>query len=429
MTFFRVTEVRHHKTRSLRSKRYWLYLWNHWPTITLIYSLVICILVTVRTHQRAIYDMPLHLEYPVDCSKILKGNPREIDLVWKLYEEVVEISANGLIPIPSDRDVAAYADNCDFFKEQRQYPRIAASREEEQYPLAFVIVVHRNAAQVEKLLRALYQPQNVYAIHPDAKSSPDFLKAIQKLASCFDNVFVCSTLEDVQYGRHSRLMADINCMRDLIKREVQWKYLINQCGEAFPLKTNLEMVRQLKSYNGLNDVESYPTVGKKLNRFHRYGSDRKLEVVTRLQQNPPPGDIELFSGNAYNSLTRGFVEYVLSEELPRRFLEWLEDAWSPDEHYWASLNRVPGTPGGFAGSTMDLTTYVNWKHDHRHVCNGWIIHHLCVFSSADLPVISSMPHLFVNKLYYFKDPIALQCLQDSLTNRTHKDHFWLPWLW
>nr|XP_054773435.1 beta-1,3-galactosyl-O-glycosyl-glycoprotein beta-1,6-N-acetylglucosaminyltransferase 4-like [Lytechinus pictus] len=324
MTFFRITEVRFHKSRFLRKLRHdWLHnhLWNHWPTITLIYSLVICILVTIRTNKRMVHeDIPLHLEYPVDCGEIMKGDPEELDHVLKLYEQVSDISVNGLLPIPSDRRVLAFATNCHFFKQQRKYPQRTASHEEEQYPLAFVIVIHRNAAQVERLLRALYQPQNVYAIHPDAKSPPDFIKAIRKFASCFDNVFVCSTLEDVQYGRHSHLMAYINCMRDLIKHPVQWKYVINQCGEAFPLKTNLEMVQQLKSYNDLNDVESHPTSGKKLKRFHRNGPNRKLEVGITLQHNPsPPGDIELFSGNAYNSLTRGFVDFVLSEDLPQKF--------------------------------------------------------------------------------------------------------------
>lgn len=427
MTFYQLTEIRFSRRQSLRMRRYCLRLWNHWPTITLIYSLVLCIMVTSRTRERVVLDIPLHLDYPVHCGEVMKGSPRELNFVRKLYKEVVKMTSDGLIPIPSDRDVAAYADNCGFFKEQRRYPQRVGSLEEEQYPLAFVIVVHRNAAQVETLLRALYQPQNVYAIHPDGKSPPEFLEAVKNIASCFDNVFVCSKLEDVEYGKHSRLMADINCMRDLIKHPVQWKYLINQCGEAFPLKTNLEMVRQLKSYHGLNDVESYPTSGKKLDRFLRYGHERKLPVETRLKQNPPPGNIELFSGNAYNSLTRGFVEYVLTEELPQRFLEWLVDAWSPDEHYWASLNRVPGAPGGFDGSTMDLTTYVNWKHTHKHVCHGSYIHHLCVFSSADLTLISIMPHLFVNKLHYFEDPIALQCLQESLTYRTRKGHSILPW--
>ena len=36
---------------------------------------------------------------------------------------------------------------------------------------------------------------------------------------------------------------------------VQWKYLMNVAGEAFPLKTNAELVGILRLYNGASDVE------------------------------------------------------------------------------------------------------------------------------------------------------------------------------
>ncbi|GFR63029.1 beta-1,3-galactosyl-O-glycosyl-glycoprotein beta-1,6-N-acetylglucosaminyltransferase-like [Elysia marginata] len=49
-------------------------------------------------------------------------------------------------------------------------------------------------------------------------------------------------------------MADVHCMRDLIGHHVRWNYVINMPGQQFPLKSNLEMVRILKLYNGANDV-------------------------------------------------------------------------------------------------------------------------------------------------------------------------------
>ena len=35
----------------------------------------------------------------------------------------------------------------------------------------------------------------------------------------------------------------------------RWQYLINVAGQAFPLKSNLELVEILKTYNGHNDIE------------------------------------------------------------------------------------------------------------------------------------------------------------------------------
>ena len=35
-----------------------------------------------------------------------------------------------------------------------------------------------------------------------------------------------------------------------------WKYYLNLASQAFPLKTNAELVTILKTYNGSNDIES-----------------------------------------------------------------------------------------------------------------------------------------------------------------------------
>lgn len=83
------------------------------------------------------------------------------------------------------------------------------------------------------------------------------------LASCFDNVRLASRLERVIYAGFSRLQADINCMRDHLdaaraaedvprsqRRRLPWRYLINTAGQAFPLRTNAELVSILRLYNG-----------------------------------------------------------------------------------------------------------------------------------------------------------------------------------
>ena len=45
-------------------------------------------------------------------------------------------------------------------------------------------------------------------------------------------------------------------MRDMLRIGTDWKYYINLASEAFPLKTNAELVEILKIYNGANDIES-----------------------------------------------------------------------------------------------------------------------------------------------------------------------------
>lgn len=55
-------------------------------------------------------------------------------------------------------------------------------------------------------------------------------------------------------------------MADLYNSSTKWKYFINVCGQDFPLKTNLEIVRMLKSLWGSNSMESEVMPGRKRRR-------------------------------------------------------------------------------------------------------------------------------------------------------------------
>lgn len=108
----------------------------------------------------------------------------------------------------------------------------------------------------ERLLRAIYAPQNIYCVHVDNKSDESVISAISAITSCFPNVFVVSQNVNVFYGSWSRVQADLNCMADLYNASSKWKYFINLCGQDFPLKTNLEIVRMLRALMGRNSLES-----------------------------------------------------------------------------------------------------------------------------------------------------------------------------
>ncbi len=119
----------------------------------------------------------------------------------------------------------------------------------------------------ERLLRAIYAPQNVYCIHVDKKSEASVFDAINAIVPCFPNVFVASKTVNVVYAAWPRVQADINCMADLYNSSTKWKYFINLCGQDFPLKTNLEIVRMLRSLRGGNSLESEKMPGHKKWRF------------------------------------------------------------------------------------------------------------------------------------------------------------------
>lgn len=220
------------------------------------------------------------------------------------------------------------------------------SREEEDYPLAFIVTIHKELEIFIRLLRSIYMPQNVYCIHVDAKAPPEYKATVQKLASCFENVFVARRSETVTYAGYSRLQADLNCMGELIMSKVPWRKVLNLCGQDFPIMSNLELVRYMQSEewrdrNMTPGVKQPAVFSFRTSMMHieMVGSHvRKLEQKKR----PPPRNIQVYFGTAYYALTREFVQFVLTSQAAQELLMWSRDTYSPDEHVWVTLNHLKG---------------------------------------------------------------------------------------
>uniref|UniRef100_UPI0037E8A973 beta-1,3-galactosyl-O-glycosyl-glycoprotein beta-1,6-N-acetylglucosaminyltransferase 7 n=1 Tax=Semicossyphus pulcher TaxID=241346 RepID=UPI0037E8A973 len=300
------------------------------------------------------------------------------------------------------------------------------SHEEENYPLAFIVTVHKELGLFVRLLRAIYMPQNVYCIHVDAKAPLEYQEAVRQLVSCFRNTFLSSRSETVTYAGFSRLQADLNCMTDLAKSEIGWRKVVNLCGQDFPIMSNLELVRYMQSKEW-RDRNMTPGVKQPTSFRHRtqlqhieiFGSHvaRKLG----LKKGPPPHNLQVYFGTAYYALTRAFVNFVLKSTLARDLLEWSKDTYSPDEHYWVTLNNIKEAPGshidgGWAGDIRAI----KWRDQEGRAhngCKGRYVRDICIYGVEDLPWIINKSSMFANKFESNTFPEALDCLEQWHRNK------------
>ena len=183
----------------------------------------------------------------VNCAKLFDSDYNELRLAQQFQKD------NQKVPVP-DEEYSKLTQDCDKFKRERQYILQPLSQEEADFPIAFSLVVFKDVEQIERLLRAIYRPQNYYCLHVDTKSNQRVKDAIAKLANCFDNVFISSRFVDVQWGWFSVVEPELICMQDLLKYK-KWKYFINLTGQEWPLKTNADIVKILKVFNGANSME------------------------------------------------------------------------------------------------------------------------------------------------------------------------------
>lgn len=251
--------------------------------------------------------------------------------------------------------------DCAQFKMAFGYRTTLQPGDDPDFAIAYNMLVHRSAAQFERILRAIYRPHNSYCVHVDAKATEKIKDALKAIVGCFDNVFIASKLEVIFYAGYSRLQADINCMKDQLQSPVKWRYLLNTATNVFPLKTNAEITKILKIYNGANDIRGVPSTGSYLRkRWETHwlevasGDNFSLKEYSQDHMPPPPNNLTIVKGSAYGAFSRAFVEYLLTDLVPKRFLRFCRDTYSPDEHYWNTLHHTffnphINPPGSYSG--------------------------------------------------------------------------------
>ncbi|NWV00395.1 GCNT2 transferase, partial [Upupa epops] len=316
--------------------------------------------------------------------------------------------------------------NCTQYITQNRYITRALSAEEATFPIAYIMTLHKEFETFERLFRAVYMPQNIYCIHVDAKAPASFQRAVQRLLDCFPNAFLASRTERVVYGGISRLRADLHCMKDLVTSAVPWHYLLNTCGQEFPLKTNQDIVRQLKGLRGKNITPGVllpahiSSRSKYVHREQLY-SFFSFMLPTSVRKAPPPHNLTLYFGSAYVAVTRPFVEFVLQDQRAIDLLAWSEDTYSPDEHFWVTLNRIPGVPGSMPNAAWegDLKA-VKWSdmEESHGGCHGRYVRGICVYGTGDLKWLLNSTSMFANKFELRTYPLTVECLELRHRQRT-----------
>ncbi len=224
---------------------------------------------------------------------------------------------------------------CEDYKTVRGFNQIHYYNEEIEinFPIAYSILIYQHVEQIDRLLKMIWRPQNIYCFHIDSKSTNSFKLAIQSITSCFDNVFITEKSENIVWASFSILSAELSCMRDLMKKttNTNWKYLIHMSGDEFPLKTNYELVKILSLYNGVNDIDINFGSEFRDRTIYRYRiRNNKLISTNKLKDKPPHG-YKIMKGHTNAALSREFVHYILTDNKVKDLINWSKDMRMPDE--------------------------------------------------------------------------------------------------
>ena len=197
-----------------------------------------------------VYSFPVD---KVNCDALFTGDPESISKTIKYQSNAVK--SDAILNRISNDYLIEKTKQCDNYLHDNHYILQPVSKEEAEFPLAFSILMYKDLDQVERLVRAIYRPQNYYCIHVDASVKPYIYENMKAFAQCFPNVFLSKERSRVRWATYTVLEPEIFCMKELLKYK-RWKYFINLTGQEFPLHTNLDLVRILTILNGANIVGS-----------------------------------------------------------------------------------------------------------------------------------------------------------------------------
>ncbi|XP_068458554.1 beta-1,3-galactosyl-O-glycosyl-glycoprotein beta-1,6-N-acetylglucosaminyltransferase 3 [Clinocottus analis] len=397
------------------------------PSLIVIGMLLSFVFWEMAFNRQSLSDIKLPHQFSLDlpgCLAIISGDAEgkksKLEVLLKSRKRQNLLSEDFYLNVTKD---------CPSYIAKRGFITAPLSEEEKNFPIAYSMVIHEKIEMFERLLRAIYNPQNIYCVHVDQKATKEFQKAVEAILSCFPNVFVASRLESVIYASWFRVQADLNCMKDLLNSQVRWRYLLNTCGTDFPIKTNREMVQALKALKGRNSMESEITNEYKKGRWLYHYNVTTSVIKTDVKKSPPPISSPMFTGNAYFVTTRAFVEHVMKDRQVQQLLEWEKDTYSPDEHLWATLLRMPSVPGSLPANIKydvsdmhAIARVVKWSYlagDVRdgapyYPCTGVYRRAVCVYGAGDLPWLLSQHQLFANKFDPEVDDITIRCIESFL---------------
>lgn len=335
-----------------------------------------------------------------------------------------EINSLKVMPkIPEKCRLHNLVNNCARLKQVHGYETFEVSEEERQFPLAFAIKFHRLPEQAERLFRTIYRSHNVYCIYIDGKAPKILLEMMIKISKCLENVHVIRNPIDVVYASAAHIQSELQCMKVVSKSKVRWKYYINLTGQEYPLKSNQEIVKILQALNGANDIESYsfPVFLQWRHQTIHSISSHKL-VDTKQKKAQFKYNLQMSKGSAYGAFTRGFVDFVLNDDVVQDYINWLNDTYSPEENIWATVNTLPWAPGGYMSEVRHrygtfLSRAIIWEND-RMECKGKYVRGVCVFNRYDLPWLAGQKQLFANKFDEYQDKLVLDCLESWIRNKT-----------
>ena len=117
--------------------------------------------------------------------------------------------------------------------------------------IAYIILCHKNAKQINMMIDALNDKENIFFIHLDKKSN------IENLIKMGSNIHILPEDKriDIKWGNISMIKATKNLLQAVFNSKEKYDYVWLLSGQDFPLKNQSKIKKYLEENRGKNFIE------------------------------------------------------------------------------------------------------------------------------------------------------------------------------
>lgn len=293
--------------------------------------------------------------------------------------------------------------------------------------LAFLILAHRQPAQVARLFETVYHPDDCFVLHFDRRA-PEELHALgRELSAKHPNVCVLPAREIV-WGGPQMAETQIQAMAIALVSHPRWTHFLNLTGQDFPLRNRAGMLARLepgRSYLSWFDPLSdglWRNARERLQRRHLAwpwlqrllavpGLGRRLRALLGWRGRVPsvpgwrrhlPRSFHCYGGANHVVLARAAARYLVADPAALRIRRWMRGAAHSDELVFQTvLLNSPLAPTLVNTSLREI----DFPRDAPHPRT---------FTQADLPRLLGSDALVARKFDVTVDAGVLDILQSRL---------------
>jgi hypothetical protein len=269
--------------------------------------------------------------------------------------------------------------------------------------IAYFITAHRDAAQLDALLRLLSDPADIVLVHVDTKADAALHDVVRRRRGEANLRILPS--RSVFWGGWGLARLLLDAVADLCVDGLEWDYLINLSGQDLPLRPAAELRRFLAGHAGANFIDCrliaalpQPLRGVVRRRYQWL----RIQLPRGPQRLPVP----------MAPVHRGRVKYYGSQwgMLSRAFCDWAAKA-APDEAGYATL-KLTFAPDELLMQQMIMAspfrhTLVN---DNKRFAAFGGHAHPRVLTLGDLDELDESGALFARKFDPAVDPRVIEVL-------------------